>query len=454
MSQLISQLTDFIFPISAQVLVGILTVVVMIHAILGTIPLLIYLERKISSYIQDRLGPNRTGFDFGLPVLQKLFGGGDGKRPFGFWGLGQSAADGLKFVLKEDFIPKGADRWLFTLAPIAAVIPAFIGWAVIPWGGSFELQESISLFGTEVVEAGRALVAVADLNIGFIYLLAVAGVGVYGVILGGWASNSKYSFLGGLRASAGMISYEIPMGTAILAIILTAGSVRPSVIVEEQASYGWFVLAHPVAMILFFICALAEANRAPFDNAEAEQELVGGYHTEYSAMRFALFFLAEYAHMITASAFFVALFFGGYHLPFVPWLQPEATGFLAVFAKVNVYFIKIMLVVCFMMVIRWTLPRIRYDQVLALAWNTLIPIGIAQVVLTSVWVFLGWTSWPAFLAMNLLLGAGIVFLLAPVTSTSTRNRRIALAGSRFNPLPGERVVTGPTDPVAKADLID
>jgi len=251
-----------------------------------------------------------------------------------------------------------------------------------------------------------------------------------------------------------MISYEIPMGTAILAIILTAGSVRPSIIVEEQAINGWFVFAQPVAMILFFVCALAEANRAPFDNAEAEQELVGGYHTEYSAMRFALFFLAEYAHMITASAFWVALFFGGYHLPFIPWLQPEATGIGPALAKASVYFSKVILVVCFMMLIRWTLPRIRYDQVLSLAWNTLIPIGIAQVVLTSIWVFLGWTSWPALLGMNVLLTAGIVFLLAPATSSSTRNRRIPLAGSRFNPLPGERVVTQPTDPVAKADLVD
>ncbi|MEM1166567.1 MAG: complex I subunit 1 family protein [Planctomycetota bacterium] len=450
-ADLLSIVLDAIFPIPAQLFVGIVVVLVMIHAILGTIPLLIYFERKISSYIQDRLGPNRTGFDFGLPFLQKLFTPKGAKRPFGFWGLGQSAADGLKFVLKEDFIPKGADRALFTLAPIVAVIPAFIGWAVIPWGGVIELTESISIAGREFVEAGRALVAVGDLNIGFIYLLAVAGIGVYGVILGGWASNNKYSFLGGLRASAGMISYEIPMGTAILAIILVAGSVQPSVIVSEQASAGWFVVSQPIAALLFFVCSLAEANRAPFDNAEAEQELVGGYHTEYSAMRFALFFLAEYAHMITASAFLVALFFGGYHLPFIPHLQPEATGLLAAFLKVQVYFIKVMLVICFMMVIRWTLPRIRYDQVLALAWNTLIPVGIAQVVATSIWVFLGWTQWWALLGMNVLLAVMITALLAPATSVGTRNRKVQLAGSRFSPLPGERVVTGPSDPIALSD---
>lgn len=437
-------LLDAIFPIPVQVFVGAIVVLVMIHVILGIIPLLIYLERKISSYIQDRIGPNRVGFDLGLPILQKLF------RGFGFWGLGQSLADGLKFLLKEDYAPKGVDKWLFSLAPMAAVVPAFIGWAVIPWGGSLTLENGIELFGRMIVAPGNALVAVADVNVGFVYLVAIASLGVYGVVLGGWASNSKYSFLGGLRASAGMISYEIPLGLAILAALLVAGSVRPSAIMEVQVNDGWLFIAQPVAALLFFVCILAEANRAPFDNAEAEQELVGGYHTEYSAMRFALFFLAEYAHMITSSAFLVLLFFGGYHLPLIPWLQPESTGLLPAIAKIGCFITKVLLVVCFMMVIRWTLPRIRYDQVMKLAWQALIPLSIVLVVATSVMVFLGWTSHVAMLAMNVVLVIGVL-LVQPILPKQSLNTRVPMAGSRFNPLPGQRTRTAPSNPVALDD---
>ncbi len=441
------RLLDALFPIPAQTFVGAIVVVVVIHAMLLTTPYLVYFERKISAYIQDRIGPNRVGFDFGLPFLQKLF------RGFGFWGLGQSLADGLKFILKEDYAPRGADKWLFTLAPAAAVVPALIGWAVIPWAGFVSVPD-ITILGQQVVSGGRALVAVADINIGFIYLLAVASIGVYGVILGGWASNNKYSMLGGLRASAGMISYEIPMGLAILAVVLVAGSVRPSMIIEHQISSpltgGWLVLAQPLACLLFFTCALAEANRAPFDNAEAEQELVGGYHTEYSSMRFALFFLAEYAHMMTSSAFLVLLFFGGYHLPFIPALAPEATGLGAVLLKFVVYFTKVVLVACFMMVIRWTVPRIRYDQVLKLAWQSLIPLSIALVVATGAMVYMQWTATWQLLLMNIALGAGAM-LVAPLMPKADVNRRIPLAGSRFNPLPGERASTAPTNELALAD---
>jgi len=441
------RLLEAVFPLPAQIFVGAIVVVVVIHAILLTIPYLIYFERKISAYIQDRIGPNRVGFDFGLPLLKKWF------RGFGFWGLGQSLADGMKFLLKEDYMPKGADKWLFTIAPAAAVIPAMIGWAVIPWGGYVSVPD-ITIAGTQVVAAGRALVAVADINIGFIYLLAVASIGVYGVILGGWASNNKYSMLGGLRASAGMISYEIPMGLALLTVILMVGSVRPSVIVQHQISGpidgGWLFLAQPLACILFFVCILAEANRAPFDNAEAEQELVGGYHTEYSAMRFALFFLAEYAHMMTSSAFLILLFFGGYHLPFVGLTDPASVGLLAALVKFVVFFTKVVLVVCFMMVIRWTLPRIRYDQVLKLAWQSLIPLSIAIVVATSVMVFMGWTATWQMLLMNIAVAAGAL-IVAPLMPKADVNKKVPLAGSRFMPLAGERVVTGPTDELAVAD---
>lgn len=443
-----SGILDAIFPIPAQTLVGVLVVVAIIHVTLITTAYLIYFERKISAYIQDRIGPNRVGFDFGLPLLQKLF------RGFGFWGLGQSLADGLKFILKEDYKPKGADKWLFSVAPILAVVPAMIGWAVIPWGGYVDVS-TIEFGGRVWVESGRALVAAADVNVGFIYLLAIASLGVYGVTLGGWASNNKYSFLGGLRASAGMISYEIPLGLSILAVLLVAGSVRPSVIIEGQVSSvfaggGWHFIAQPLACIMFYVCILAEANRAPFDNAEAEQELVGGYHTEYSAMRFALFFLGEYAHMITSSAFCVLLFFGGYHLPFVPLTSPEAVGVLPMLVKFAVFFGKVVLSVCFMMVIRWTIPRIRYDQVLKLAWQSLIPISMAIVVATSFMVYLGWTASWQMLLMNVALTVGIL-VVGPLMPKTDVNRRIPLAGSRFNPLPGERVVTAPTEALALDD---
>ncbi len=435
---------DAIFPISAQAFVGIITCVVMIHVILISVAACIYLERKISAYIQDRIGPNRVGFDFGLPALKKLF------RGFGFWGLGQGAADGLKFLLKEDYMPRGADRALFTLAPMLAVIPAFIGWAIVPWGGYVDVT-SIVVGGLEVVAPGRALVGVADINIGFVYLLAVASLGIYGVTLGGWASNNKYSFLGGMRASAGMISYEIPLGASILAVLLIAGSLRPSVIVESQISGTWFILAQPLAAVLFYVCIMAEANRAPFDNAEAEQELVGGYHTEYSAMRFALFFLAEYAHMITSSAFFVILFLGGYHIPGIPWLQPEAVGLGPALLKAFVFFTKAMASVVFMMFIRWTIPRIRYDQVLKLCWQCLIPLSITILVATSVMIYLGLTSTLPMLGMNILLLVAVLAIAPVMFNKADVNRRIPLAGSRFSPLPGVAVATAPSDPTALDD---
>lgn len=429
------------FTIPAQVFVGVIVVVAVVHAILGTIPMLIYFERKISAYIQDRLGPNRVGFDLGLPVLKKL------TRGFGFWGLGQSLADGLKFILKEDYMPKGADKWLFTLAPAVAVVPAFIGWAIIPWGGYIDIPDG-ALWG--LVEGGRALVAGADINVGFVYLIAIASLGVYGVTLGGWASNNKYSFLGGLRASAGMISYEIPLGLSILAVLLVAGSLAPSAIVENQIQGGWYILSMPIAAVLFYTCILAEANRAPFDNAEAEQELVGGYHTEYSAMRFALFFLGEYAHMMTSSAFCVLLFFGGYHLPFVSLTHPEAVGLLPAIVKFLVFFNKVILSVVFMMIIRWTIPRIRYDQVLKLGWQSLIPLGITLVVATAIMRHMGWTSPWQLIVMNVVVIA-LAMIVAPFLPKDDVNRKVPMAGSRFNPLPGETVETKPTDPVALSD---
>ncbi len=421
--------------ISAQFFVSVITLLVVVHVILVGVAYCIYLERKISAYMQDRIGPNRVGFDFGILPFK-----------FGFWGLGQPLADGLKFLLKEDYAPSGADKALFTLAPIAIIIPALIGFAVIPWGGFVDVP-TIGLMGRVLVEGGRAQVVGADVNIGFIYMLAVASLSVYGVTLGGWASNNKYSFLGGLRCTAGMISYEIPLGVAILCVLLVAGTVQPDLLIAAQARDGWFVLSHPLAAVLFYVCILAEANRAPFDNAEAEQELVGGYHTEYSSMRFALFFLAEYAHMITSSALFMVLFLGGYHLPGIGWTSPEAVGVGPVLLKFLVLFTKVILSICFMMVIRWTIPRIRYDQVLKLAWGGLIPVAVGLVIATAGMVYMGWTSIPELLLMNVVV-LGVSMLVIPWMPKADVNKRVGLAGSRFSPPEGEHGADAPTNPIA------
>ncbi|MHC5023125.1 MAG: complex I subunit 1/NuoH family protein, partial [Planctomycetota bacterium] len=253
---------------TAQIWTSIIVIVVILHVALGAAAYFILLERKICAWVQDRLGPNRVG-----PL-----------------GLLQPLADGAKLFMKEDTIPKGADKTLFVLAPVLAAIPAMIAIAVIPWGGLMDLA-TIPVVGQHL--SGSVKLAGADVNIGIVYLVATGSIGVYGVVLGGWASNNKYSFLGGLRASAQMISYEIPLGLALLCVILTAGTVRPDLIIAAQTGEGnqWFLIHQPLAAILFYTCLLAEANRAPFDLSEAEQELVGGWHTEYSSMKWALFFV-------------------------------------------------------------------------------------------------------------------------------------------------------------------
>jgi len=406
--------------ISAQFFVGVIVIVLFIHLVLGICAYAVYAERKLSAYIQDRLGPNRVG-----PL-----------------GLLQPLADGLKFIVKEDFAPKGVDWALFTIAPCAIIIPALIGWAVIPWGGWIEIHDFSLLWGAIHVTGGTVLVAASNVDIGIVFLLAVASLGVYGVTLGGWASFNKYSMLGGLRAAAGVISYEIPMGLAILAVVLLVGNIRTDGLVEAQAQHGWMILYQPLAALLFFVCIMAEGNRAPFDNAECEQELVGGYHTEYSSMRFALFFLAEYAHLTTASAFFVLLFLGGYHLPLVGWTSPEAVGLGPALLKGAVFLGKAVSAIVFMIILRWTLPRIRWDQVMKLCWNGLIPIGILIVISTAVMVYLGWTGIAPMLLLNLALLV-VILVAGPLLPRADVNHRVRMAGSRFMPLHGERVVTGP-----------
>src|ERR1700722_11316146 len=320
-------------------------------AILGSVAYLILLERKIASWVQDRIGPNRGGLGFGIiPWLKD--------RPL--FGLGQPMADGLKFFFKEDYKPKNVDKILFTVAPALMMTVMIVSAAVIPWGGWRQTSRSFHVFAANHHDAQAEFDAqyraaapanaelirheqidrddelyiykypfqAANLNIGVLFILATLSLAVYGIVVGGWASNNKYSFLGGLRATASMISYEIPLGLSVLCIVAMFGTLDLGKIVAMQDHYwlgfipAWKVFTQPLAFVLFLICIHAEANRAPFDLAEAEQELVGGYHTEYSSMRFALFFLGDYAGMVTTSAVCVALFFGGWHLPWFEWLWP------------------------------------------------------------------------------------------------------------------------------------
>lgn len=383
---------------------------VLIGVIMTTVAYCIYFERKISAYMQDRVGPNRVG-----PV-----------------GLLQPLADGLKFLLKEDITPARVDRGMFLVAPVMMFIVSLIGFAVIPWGGVIEL-------GGKLLE-----MQVASIDVGLLYIVAVASMGVYGVVLGAWASNNKYSFFGGMRAAAQMLSYEVPLGLGILVVVMTAGEVRLENIATVQQQTTWFVVLHPVAFLMVFVAQLAEANRMPFDLAEAEQELVGGYHTEYSSMKFALFFLAEYAHMITGSAFLVVMFLGSWELvPFSGWLAENVSGFAWLGAynestnpivgllRFGVVFGKIAVLIFVSMWIRWTLPRFRYDQLMRLAWRGLVPIGMVLFALVCVLIYFNKaTSWWALLgnvAIVLILVVSQLFASGPITgrqeSLQARGRR-------------------------------
>jgi NADH-quinone oxidoreductase subunit H len=334
-------------------------------------------------------------------------------------GMLQPLADGLKLFFKEEFIPRGVDRVLFILAPALAVIPALIGFVIIPWGGFLELGD-----GTTVSVMG------ANINIGVIYLVAAASLGVYGVGLGGWASNNKYSFLGGLRASAQMISYEIPMGLALLCVVLTAGTLMPQEIVSQQLHGQWYLVQQPLAAILFYVCLLAEAGRAPFDLAEAEQELIAGWHTEYSSMKWALFFMGEYVHLVVGSAFFATLFLGGWSLnPITGWDLPQTGGIWLILLQFGIVLGKVFLLVFLTMVVRWTLPRFRFDQLMKLAWEGLIPLALLVLLMTSVFVYLGWTHW---LWAGSLTCIVLIWVVMPwLPGSGNVNRRIDLIGSRF-----------------------
>ena len=323
------------------IVVPVFKILVLLNAVLVAVTFMTLLERKVIAWAQSRLGPMRVG-------------------PYGVL---QAIADPIKLILKEDITPARADRMLFTLAPILSLVPALVVFSVVPFGGD-------------------ELFYITDINVGLLFVISVTSIGVYGIILAGWASNSKYPLLASLRASAQLISYEIAVTMTLVSVILTAGTLSMVGIVEAQQDSGlWFAFVQPVAFALVFIGGLAETNRAPFDLPEAEQELTGGFHTEYSGMRFALFFLAEYANMIVISAVVAILFWGG-------WLRPfpnvDALAFLDLIPGWIWLFGKMFVCLYIFIWIRATLPRYRYDQLMRLGWKVLIPIAIANIVVTGV----------------------------------------------------------------------
>ena len=328
-------------------------IAIVIGALQGAVSYLILVERKTAAYMQDRLGPNRVG-------------------PFG---LLQPIADGLKFLLKEEIIPAGADKALFLIAPVTILATATVVFATIPFG------YYVPWFGGEPI----ALTIAPNMDIGLLFVFAVSSLGVYGVVLGGWASNNKYSFLGGLRSSAQLISYEIPLGLSVLGVILLSGSLRMETIITAQAESGWWWIAlQPLGFGVFLISGFAESARLPFDLPECEQELVGGYHTEYTAMKFGMFALSEYQHMITIAFLSVILYFGGWHFwGLAPFTEANQVDLLGALVRVAVLSIKVLLMIMFFMWVRWSWPRFRYDQLMDIAWKVMIPLGVLNLVVSA-----------------------------------------------------------------------
>ena len=324
--------------------VSLIIIIVVVSIMLVMVAYLVYFERKISAWAQNRIGPNRVGWHGAL-------------QPF---------ADLLKLVLKEDIVPVNADRKIHAIAPIIALLVALSTYAVIPFGPDLEI-------------AGFTIpLLVADVNIGVLFILALTSLGVYAITLAGWSSGSKYSLLGGVRSAAQMISYEVSMGFSIAGVLLFAESLRPVAIVESQYGWMWNAIVQPIGFITFVVSAFAETNRLPFDLPEAEPELVGGFHTEYSSMKFAGFFLAEYANMIIASAFIVTLYLGGWQIPYIQELNLAPV--LETLLCVGAFVLKMAAVLFFFLWVRWSLPRFRYDQLMNLGWKVMFPLSLINVV--------------------------------------------------------------------------
>ncbi len=335
-----------------ELLITLSKISVVLAVLLTGVAYSVYAERRVSAFIQNRYGPNRVGPQ----------------------GLLQPLVDVIKLLLKEDIVPTSANKFIHSLAPVISIIVSLSTFAVIPFGDTITI-------GDRVIK-----LQIADVNIGVLYFLAMTSLGVYGVTLSGWSSNNKYSLLGGLRSSAQMISYELSMGLAIIAIILMNGSLQLDVMVNNQAGWKWNIFLQPVGFIIFLVSAFAETNRTPFDLPEAEQELVGGYHTEYSSMKFALFFLAEYANVIISSAMITTIYLGGWQFPYIQdfGLPPMLVSIIQILTFVT----KVVALVFFFIWVRWTIPRFRYDQLMNLGWKIMLPLGIANLVVTAIVILL------------------------------------------------------------------
>jgi NADH-quinone oxidoreductase subunit H len=371
------------------------------------VALLTLAERKVSAWIQDRRGPNRTG-------------------PFG---LLQPVADGLKNLMKEEVRPADADKWLFIIAPMLAFIPAMLTWAVLPLASPLPTPW------------GLISMSVASLPVGYLFMLAISSLGVYGMVLAGWSSNNKYALLGSLRSSAQMISYEIALGMSTIPVLLLAGNVSLNAIVEQQAHMGWNVLSLTIAWFIFLVAAFAETNRLPFDLPEAEAELVAGYHTEYSGMKFSLFFIAEYANMATMSGLMSALFFGGWDIPFTQWDNQGEFTVVKTLATLATFAAKTGVFLFLFMWVRWTLPRFRYDQLMTLGWGIMLPLALgyilviaaASLALDALGVPRGVPFSLSLLVLNIAIGAVLLWwgdrgkLLSPA---SARLGQVELARRR------------------------
>ncbi len=329
------------------VVVALIKIIVLLLVVLGAVAYLVLLERKVSAYMQDRIGPNRVG-----PK-----------------GLFQPFADILKLVLKELIVPAKANKFIHALAPVISITVALAALAVIP-------------LGNYIVVAGQQIkLMIADVNVGILYILAMSSLGVYGVTLSGWASNNKYSLLGGLRSSAQMISYELSLGLSIIGVLMIDGTLRLDKIVEAQVGWHWNIFYQPVGFLVFVTAAFAETNRLPFDLPEAEPELVGGYHTEYSGMRWGLFFLSEYTNMIVSSALMATLYFGGWSLPYVNY--PAMSPNVAALVQVATIIAKTGIFIFIYMWVRWTLPRFRYDQLMNVGWKIMLPLAFLNLIGTG-----------------------------------------------------------------------
>jgi NADH-quinone oxidoreductase subunit H len=389
---------------------AVLTIAILMGVLQGLCAYLVLLERKIAAYVQDRIGPNRVG-----PA-----------------GLLQPLADALKFIFKEEIVPERVHKFLFILAPCIAMITATIAFAVVPFGPTdpppqppvapvvregqqwLDYQGKAVEFNKEMerYRASYQFVIAPGIDIGILFIFAITSLTVYAIILGGWSANNKYSFIGGLRSSAQIISYEIPMGMSVLGVVLLAGSLNLERIIASQTQGTWYIFVQPLAFLLFFVSALAETNRLPFDLPEAEQELIGGYHTEYNAWKLLMFFLGEYTHVVTTSFLMVILFFGGWHLP---WIAEPSSWWLL---KLAVFVLKVSVFIVFIMLIRWTIPRFRFDQLMGLAWKVLIPLALGNLVCVMVVRELTLGLWILpVVTLGLLVGAGWLALL-PATKRS------------------------------------